>query len=294
MKCARSQGKPGFTLIELLVVVAIIAVLLSILLPSLVGAREQAKQVFCKANLKSQGEAAAFYRDDHKGFGVCGITDIQRIEYTIYSYSILPYLGDFDGPKVGLWRSALPVGNYDWELPRQLLRARPLQCPCDPVLRTNKGFPRTLSYVSNAMPRLYPAESIAADAAGGGPPGDRWTGFPASGAMYRGIYRMDDFSGSYDSSRTTFVTEAHASLDSAMHEPPRNRDFRFFHFYFTSHLPFGLHPRIASDLRHPGGLSVLFFDGHSETMKHSKFDAGYGRSLGLRLRYVASVPQGYE
>ncbi len=51
----------GFTLIELLVVVAIIGLLMSVLIPSLNGARHQAKQVKCKANLRQIGVALEAY-----------------------------------------------------------------------------------------------------------------------------------------------------------------------------------------------------------------------------------------
>lgn len=43
----------GFTLIELLVVIAIISLLVSILLPSLRQAKEQAKTVVCKTDMRA-------------------------------------------------------------------------------------------------------------------------------------------------------------------------------------------------------------------------------------------------
>jgi len=54
----------GFTLIELLVVVAIIALLVSILLPTLGRARELAKQALCSANLNAVGKAWVLYGND--------------------------------------------------------------------------------------------------------------------------------------------------------------------------------------------------------------------------------------
>ena len=57
----------GFTLIELLVVIAIIALLMGIMVPALGRAREQAKFVGCKANLKSYGVLAFMYIDDNDG-----------------------------------------------------------------------------------------------------------------------------------------------------------------------------------------------------------------------------------
>ncbi|MGQ9649376.1 MAG: type II secretion system protein [Phycisphaerae bacterium] len=59
MRCGKRVH--GFTLIEILVVVAIIALLIAILLPSLQRAREQAKVAMCLANLRSLGVAATSY-----------------------------------------------------------------------------------------------------------------------------------------------------------------------------------------------------------------------------------------
>ena len=58
----------GFTLVELLVVIGIIALLISILLPSLNRARQSANSIYCQANLRSIYQAVAIYAVSNKDF----------------------------------------------------------------------------------------------------------------------------------------------------------------------------------------------------------------------------------
>ena len=60
------QG-PAFTLVELLVVIAVIAILAALLLPALSRAKESARSVNCKSNLKQLQLCWHMYGDDYAG-----------------------------------------------------------------------------------------------------------------------------------------------------------------------------------------------------------------------------------
>ena len=90
----KNERCSGFTLIELLVVVSIIALLVSILLPSLQKARETAKAVVCGSNQRQLGLGIMLYAQDYDdslppGFGYPGV-DNQWLEW--WGIMIAPYI----------------------------------------------------------------------------------------------------------------------------------------------------------------------------------------------------------
>lgn len=71
----RSNKRSAFTLVELLVVVSVIALLISILLPSLRNAREQAKEVVCASHLAGLGKAFYTYAGSNNDYFCSGAFD---------------------------------------------------------------------------------------------------------------------------------------------------------------------------------------------------------------------------
>ena len=76
-RCVRYRADRAFTLIELLVVFGLLALLVSILLPSLTSARRQAQAVVCRSNIRQVIIANGYYRDEHDDVYCPGASDFQ-------------------------------------------------------------------------------------------------------------------------------------------------------------------------------------------------------------------------
>src|SRR5688572_27253249 len=87
-----SRSRRGFTLIELLVVIAIIAVLIALLLPAVQQAREAARRMQCKNNLKNIGLAFHNYHDTAQFFPMSYMVDVGNFNAHGWGTMILPYL----------------------------------------------------------------------------------------------------------------------------------------------------------------------------------------------------------
>jgi prepilin-type N-terminal cleavage/methylation domain-containing protein/prepilin-type processing-associated H-X9-DG protein len=146
----------GFTLLELLVVIAVIAILASILLPTLARARTKAEGLSCLNNTRQLGLAWMLYADEHNGRlpynvgsdsgnrGIAARTDLNWVN-NIMDWEVTANSDNTN--TLTITRAALaPYANKALKV---------YKCPADTVLsreQTSAGWAARLrSYSMNAM-----------------------------------------------------------------------------------------------------------------------------------------------
>lgn len=122
---SRRAYRPAFTLVELLVVIAVIALLMGILLPTLSGARDAGRRVVCMSNQRQLWMAWSMYADNNAGKPVAhvepnsyqrvywyGAEDPQtgRVDHT--RGMLADYLDATHGPRSAFECPSQPEGSY--------------------------------------------------------------------------------------------------------------------------------------------------------------------------------------
>jgi prepilin-type N-terminal cleavage/methylation domain-containing protein len=159
----RSRTQGAFTLIELLVVVAIIALLISILLPALRNAQEQAKAAVCMSNERQILNGIAMYQMDLGGI-IPGNLWSEDAWYVLKSgvwfYALCPkYVGD---PDVLICPSDPFADQFDFDAPWGAYLHNNARVPsCGYALNyVLRHFAEPWSFDIEAFPPTRPAYTI--------------------------------------------------------------------------------------------------------------------------------------
>ncbi len=264
----RRNRSRGFTLVELLVVVAIIALLLSILLPALGRARAIARSVKCLSNMRSMGLGFSMYTQDNYGFLPPYRVDFRPADYQsgphairIFHHLLLGQYTNQEPTEDAAWGPVLPGGM--WRCPDDQMTTGNFKASYA-MINNNSGLGKT-----NFFPRIRTQT-------GDSWPGEkRWKTLPKLSqvkhpSVLMGITEKNgraeiNFSASSWPSvkdphyRPLYAISGNTSgLSWSYHSPDSNYNHNAWHPPYTNGLS--------------AGSNMVFMDGHAQTIVNTPSD----------------------
>lgn len=221
----------GFTLVELMVVVAILTLLATLLIPSLLRILHHAKTLKCLTQLSSIAKAVENYAGSNGGYIPRSCEDGAGSPHVLFAAKLLPFVG---GPPIPLEE------DHDWKYIYDKLKdVNIFRCPAI----TDEDY--VLTYATNAVPF--------------GELGPLGHDYPKVGTEAEAASQQGRLPG--PASEIAYIVEANLGEMGP-------KEFAKYDIWEPDHMTFNGSNKLetprsikSSDGRHQGETTVLFFDG---------------------------------